>query len=204
LSFGTNDFKSDDRDRQIDLLVQVLPDDCIKRLLNEDWDSLNNMETKTVLSLSRLKANARGWSAQSISRFRSTFCKVLMWLDENEYPVKPDGSVAPMYLTLYFSEWRAKFHEHQVQNNWQKPNVTHHGRQRTAPQMRNPMLWYLPYPPRGKVTIFLDYELLGLTRHHVRAIFFFKVVHGLDTTHFEVSNGDKITLNSHGKRTLLT
>ena len=40
LSFGTNDFKSDDRDRQIDLLVQVLLDDCIKRLLNEDWDSL--------------------------------------------------------------------------------------------------------------------------------------------------------------------
>ena len=44
LSFGTNDFKSDDRDRKIDLLVQILPDDCIKRLLNEDWDSLNNME----------------------------------------------------------------------------------------------------------------------------------------------------------------
>jgi len=36
LSFGTNDFKLDDRDRQIDLLVQILPDDCIKRLLNED------------------------------------------------------------------------------------------------------------------------------------------------------------------------
>jgi len=69
LSFSTNDFKSDDCDRQIDLLVQVLPDDCIKRLLNEDWDSLNNMEPKTVLSLSRLKANAKGWSAQSILRF---------------------------------------------------------------------------------------------------------------------------------------
>ena len=69
LSFRTNDFKSDDRDRQIDLLLQVLPDDCIKRLLNEDWDSLNNMEPKTVLSLFRLKANAKGWSAQSISRF---------------------------------------------------------------------------------------------------------------------------------------
>jgi len=69
LSFGTNDFKSDDRDRQIDLLVQVLPDDCIKRLLNEDWDSLNNMEPKTVLPLFRLKANAKGWSVQSISRF---------------------------------------------------------------------------------------------------------------------------------------
>ena len=27
LSFGTNDFKLDDLDRQIDLLVQVLPDD---------------------------------------------------------------------------------------------------------------------------------------------------------------------------------
>jgi len=27
----------------------------------------------------------------------------------------------------------------------------------------------------------------------------FKVVHGLDTTDFEVSNGDKITLNFHGK-----
>jgi len=53
-------------------------DDCIKRLLNEDWDSLNNMEPKTVLSLFQLKANARGWSAQSISRFRSTFYKVFM------------------------------------------------------------------------------------------------------------------------------
>jgi hypothetical protein len=40
LSFSTNDFKLDDRDRQIDLFLQVLPDDCIKRLLNEDWDSL--------------------------------------------------------------------------------------------------------------------------------------------------------------------
>ena len=27
----------------------------------------------------------------------------------------------------------------------------------------------------------------------------FKVVHGLDTTDFEVSNGDKITLKFHGK-----
>jgi len=51
LSFSTNNFKSDDQDKQIDLLAQVLPDDCIKRLLNEDWDSLNNMEPKTVLSL---------------------------------------------------------------------------------------------------------------------------------------------------------
>ena len=51
LSFGTNNFKSDDSDRQIDLLVQILPDDCIKRLLNEIWDPLNNMEPKTVLSL---------------------------------------------------------------------------------------------------------------------------------------------------------
>jgi len=67
LSFGTNDFKLDDCDRPIDLLVQVLPDNCIKRLLNEDWDSLNNMEP--VLSLFRLKANAKGWPAQSISRF---------------------------------------------------------------------------------------------------------------------------------------
>jgi len=51
LSFITNDFKLDDRDRHIDLLVQVLLHDCIKRLLNKDWDSLNNMEPKTVLSL---------------------------------------------------------------------------------------------------------------------------------------------------------
>jgi len=61
LSFSTIDFKSDARDRQIDLLLQVLLDDCIKRLLNEDWDSLNNMEPKTVQSLFRLKANAKGW-----------------------------------------------------------------------------------------------------------------------------------------------
>jgi len=57
----------------------------------------------------------KGWSTQSISRFRSTFCKGFMWLDANDYPVKPDGTVAPMHLTLYFSEWRAKFHERQVQ-----------------------------------------------------------------------------------------
>jgi len=37
-----------------------------------------------------------------------------MRLDENDYPVKPNETVAPMHLTLYFSEWRAKFHEHQV------------------------------------------------------------------------------------------
>jgi len=49
LSFSTKDFKSDDQDRQIDLLVQVLPDDCIKRLLNEDWDSLNSMEPSILL-----------------------------------------------------------------------------------------------------------------------------------------------------------
>jgi len=85
-----------------DLLVQVLLDDCIKRLLNKDWDSLNNMELKTVLSLFRLKANAKDWSAQSLTRFQSIFCKVLMWLDENDYPVKPNGTVAPMYLTLFF------------------------------------------------------------------------------------------------------
>jgi len=52
LSFGTNHFKSDDRDRQIDLLLQVLLDDCIKRLMNKDWDSLNNMEPKTVVIFS--------------------------------------------------------------------------------------------------------------------------------------------------------
>jgi len=40
--------------------------------------------------------------------------------------------------------------------------------------------------------------VLRLTRHHARAKKF-KVVHGLDTTDFEVSNGDKITLNFHGK-----
>ena len=33
-----------------------------------------------------------------------------------DYPVKPDGTVATMNLRLYFSEWRAKFHERQVQN----------------------------------------------------------------------------------------
>jgi len=43
-----------------------------------------------------------------------------MWLDENDYPVKPDGSLEPMHLTLYFSEWRAKFHERQVQNKLAK------------------------------------------------------------------------------------
>ena len=48
LSFGTNDFKSDGRDRQLDLRVKVLQDDCIKRLLSEDWDSLNNMEPKKL------------------------------------------------------------------------------------------------------------------------------------------------------------
>jgi len=48
LSFSTNESKLDDWDGQIDLHVQVLLDDCIKRLLNEDLDSLNNMETCTL------------------------------------------------------------------------------------------------------------------------------------------------------------
>ena len=43
-----------------------------------------------------------------------------MWLDENDCPLKPDGTVAPIHLTLYFSEWRAKFHERQVQNKLAK------------------------------------------------------------------------------------
>jgi len=69
--------------------------------------------------------------------------------------------------------------------------------------MRNPILFHIPAPPRGKVTIFLECELLELTRHHARAKKF-KVVHGLDTTDFEVSNGDKVPLNSRGKWTSLT
>jgi len=39
-----------------------------------------------------------------------------MWLDENDHPVKPDGTVVPIHLTLHFSEWRAKYQEHQVKN----------------------------------------------------------------------------------------
>jgi len=58
-----------------------------------------------------------------------------MWLDENDYPVKPDETVVPIHLMLYFSEWRAKFQERQVQNKLAKAKlgVTHHVRQRTAP-----------------------------------------------------------------------
>jgi len=139
LSFSTNNFISDDRDRQIDLIVQVLPDDCIKRLLNKDWDSLNNMGPKTVSSLFQLKANSRGWSAQSISRFRSTFCKVLMLLDENDYPMKPDGTVDPCTSRCTFQNGVPSSTNVRCRlgTNWQKPNVTHHGRQRTAPQMHN-------------------------------------------------------------------
>jgi len=64
---------------------------------------------------------------------------------------------------------------------------------------------YASFPPPllGKVTIFLQCELLELTRHYARAEKF-KVVHGLDTTEFEVSNGDQITLNSRGKWTSVT
>ena len=40
--------------------------------------------------------------------------------DENDYPVKPNGTVVPIHLTLYFSEWRAKFQERQMQNKLAK------------------------------------------------------------------------------------
>jgi len=43
-----------------------------------------------------------------------------MCLDENDYPVKPNGTVVPIHLTLYFSEWRAKFQERQMQNKLAK------------------------------------------------------------------------------------
>jgi len=85
-----------------------------------------------------------------------------MWLDENDYPVKPNETVVPIHLTLYFSEWRAKFRNVRCRTNWQKPNVTHHCRQRTAPHMHNPMLWHLPYPSRRKVTNFLGVRAVGV------------------------------------------
>jgi len=45
----------------------------------------------------------------------------------------------------------------------------------------------------------LEYKVLGLTRHHAQQKKKKSNVHGLDTTDFEVSNVDKITLNFHGK-----
>ena len=60
LSFSTNDFKSDDRDTQINLLVQVFPDDCIKGLLNKDWDSLNNMEPKNCIVTFLTQSQCKG------------------------------------------------------------------------------------------------------------------------------------------------
>jgi len=92
-----------------------------------------------------------------------------MWLDENDYPVKPDGMQHPCTSRCTFQNGVPISTNVRCRTNWQKPNVTHHSRQRTAPQMRNPMLQHLPYPPRGKVTIFLEQEVLGLTRHHARA-----------------------------------
>ena len=43
-----------------------------------------------------------------------------MWLDENDYPVKPDEIVVPIHLKMYFSDWSAKFQERQVQNKLAK------------------------------------------------------------------------------------
>ena len=76
-----------------------------------------------------------------------------MCLDENDYPVKPDGTV----VTLYFSEWRAKFQERQMQNklakakrdaSWQKKDSAPNAQSNvTAPP--------LPPPAREGHNVFL-------------------------------------------------
>jgi len=125
-------------------------------------------------------------------------------LDENDYPVKPDGTVAPVHLTLYFSERSAnlKFHERKVQNKLAK--AKRDASQQTkdsAPDVQSNVMTP-PLPPARECHDFPGIRSVGvdeIPRTGKKKKKKFKVAHGLDTTDFEVSNGDKITLNFHGK-----
>jgi len=94
-----------------------------------------------------------------------------MWLDKNKYPVKPDGTVEHMHLTLYFSEWRGKFHERQVQNKLVKAkrDASQQAKDITPKAQSNVMTPPLPPAREGHDFPGIQSKVLGLTRHHARA-----------------------------------
>jgi len=111
LSLGTDDFRTEDREREVDLLLQILPDHSIIFLLELNSDAFDCKEPNKITALFQLTARARGWSATELSRFLATYCKVLVWLDKNNYPIQLDGKVAAIYLILYFEEYCQGFLE---------------------------------------------------------------------------------------------
>jgi len=124
LSLGTDDFRTEDREREVDLLLQILPDHSNILLLELDRDAFDSMEPKQITALFRLTARARGWFAKDLSRFWATYCKVLVWLYKNNYPIQPDGRVTAIYLILYFEEYQQGFlrrKEKQIQKLNSKP-----------------------------------------------------------------------------------
>ena len=69
LLLGTEDFRSEERERQIDLLLQVLSDHCIMNILELEADALDTMEPGQILHLFQLKARSKGWTAANIAQF---------------------------------------------------------------------------------------------------------------------------------------
>jgi len=51
LSVGTDDFRTEDREREVDLLLQILPDHSIIVLLELDSDTFDSMEQKQITAL---------------------------------------------------------------------------------------------------------------------------------------------------------
>jgi len=51
LSVGTDDFRTEDREREVDLLLQILPDHSIIVLLELDSDTFDFMEQKQITAL---------------------------------------------------------------------------------------------------------------------------------------------------------
>ena len=94
-----------------------------------------------------------------------------MWLDENDYPVKPDEIVVPIHLKMYFSDWSAKFQERQVQNKLAKDKRDESRQAKdSAPNAQSNVMAPPLTPAKEGHDFFLEYELLGLTRHHARAL----------------------------------
>jgi len=87
LSLDTDDFVVDNRDRQADLVVQSLPDHYLQKIFEPSWDSINEMETKEVLRLFRIRARVRNFSAAEMSKFRDAYCKGITWLELKDYPI---------------------------------------------------------------------------------------------------------------------
>ena len=91
LSLDTDDFVVDNRDRQADLVVQSLPDHYLQKIFEPSWDSINEMETKEVLRLFRIRARVRNFSAAEMSKFRDAYCKVTTWLELKDYPIQSNS-----------------------------------------------------------------------------------------------------------------